>query len=67
MNIQLIIVIVIGIAVAAILLRNLYRFFFVEKKEGYCGGCTACSLSKKWEEDKKEVDPYTSYRESLTD
>lgn len=61
MNIQLIIVIVIGIAVAAILLRNLYRFFFVEKKEGYCGGCTGCSLSKDWKEKDEEVDPYTSY------
>jgi hypothetical protein len=60
MNIQLIIVIIIGLAVAGILLRNVYRFFFVEKKDGYCGGCTGCSVSKKWNEDEKP-NPYTSY------
>ena len=60
MDIQLIIVIIIGLAVAAILLRGIYRFFFVETKSGYCGGCTGCSRSKEWKEDK-EVDPYTSY------
>ena len=61
MNSQLIIVILIGIAVAAILLRNIYSFFFVEKKEGYCGGCTGCSLSKEKEEGVQN--PYTSYLE----
>lgn len=60
MDLQLIIVIIIGVAVAAILLRGIYRFFFIEKKEGYCGGCTGCSLSKEWKEED-EVDPYTSY------
>lgn len=60
MNIQLIIVIMIGIAVAAILLRSLYRFFFVENKDGHCGGCSGCSFSKNWKE-ADEVDPYTSY------
>ncbi len=60
MDIQLIIVIIIGFAVAAILLRGIYRLFFVENKSGYCGGCTGCSMSKEWKEDK-EVDPYTSY------
>ena len=60
MDIQLIIVIIIGVAVAAILLRGIYRFFFVENKNGYCGGCTGCPLSKDWKEDE-EVDPYTSY------
>ena len=60
MNVQLIIVIVIGLAVAGILLRSVYRFFFVEKKDGYCGGCTGCSMSKKWDEDEKP-NPYTSY------
>ena len=59
MNLQLIIVIFIGIVVAAILLRSVYRFFFVERKEGYCGGCTGCSLSQKHNEDTP--DPYTSY------
>ncbi len=60
MNIQLIVVVIIGITVAAILLRNVYRFFFVEKEGRYCGGCTGCSLSKEWKEED-EVDPYTSY------
>lgn len=60
MDLQLIIVIIIGIAVAALLLRSVYRFFFVEKEGGYCGGCTGCSLSKEWKEEE-EVDPYTSY------
>ena len=60
MDIQLIIVIIIGVAVAAILLRGIYRFFFVENKNGYCGGCTSCPLSKDWKEDE-EVDPYTAY------
>lgn len=63
MDLQLIIVIIIGVAVAAILLRNVYRFFFEEKKEGYCGGCTGCSLSKDIKEEE-ELDPYTSYLNS---
>ena len=63
MNLQLIIVIIIGIAVAAIILRNVYRFFFLEKKEGYCGGCTGCSLSKEWKEEEK-ANSYTSYLNS---
>lgn len=63
MNIQLIVVVIIGITVAAILLRNMYRFFFVEKEDGYCGGCTGCGLSKKWNEED-EVDPYTAYLNS---
>ena len=62
MDLQLIIVIIIGIAVAAIVLRNVYRFFFVEKKNGHCGGCTGCSLSKEWKEDE-QANPYTSYLE----
>lgn len=55
MNIQLIIVILIGVVIATILLRGIYRFFFVEKKDGYCGGCTGCSLSKDWKEEKGSV------------
>lgn len=61
MDIQLIIVIIIGVAVAAILLRSIYRFFFVEKKDGYCGGCTGCSLSSNIKEKEEEPDPYTAY------
>lgn len=60
MDVQLILVIIIGVAVAAILLRSIYRFFFVKNKNGYCGGCTGCSLSKDWKEEE-EVDPYTAY------
>ena len=60
MNIQLIIVIIIGLVIAAIILRGIYRFFFGEKKEGYCGGCTGCNLSKDWKEEETP-DPYTSY------
>ena len=60
MEIQLAIVILIGIVVAAILLRSVYRFFFVEKKEGYCGGCTGCSLSREWKEEE-EPKPYIGY------
>ena len=63
MDLQLIIVIIIGIAVVAILLRNVYRFFFEEKKEGYCGGCTGCSLSKE-SNGEEEADQYTSYLNS---
>ncbi|MDD2476630.1 MAG: FeoB-associated Cys-rich membrane protein [Dysgonamonadaceae bacterium] len=59
MNLQFIIVIFIGIVVAAILLRSVYRFFFVEKKSGYCGGCTGCSMSQKNKEEP--ADPYRSY------
>ncbi len=63
MNIQLIIVILIGIIVAGILLRSVYRFFFVERKEGYCGGCRGCSMSQNLNEED-EPDPYTSYLNS---
>ena len=59
MDIQLIIVILIGIAVAAVLIRNTYRFFFVERKNKYCGGCTGCSMSKEWTEET--VDPYRQH------
>ncbi|HTN68244.1 MAG TPA: FeoB-associated Cys-rich membrane protein [Dysgonamonadaceae bacterium] len=59
MDIQLIIVILIGVAIAAILIRNLYRFFFTERKNKYCSGCTGCSLSQQWEEDA--YDPYRAH------
>lgn len=61
MDIQLIIVIFIGVVVAAILLRGVYRFFFEEKKEGYCGGCTGCSLSREPNKKADEHNPYTWY------
>ena len=60
MDTQLIIVIIIGVAVAAIILRGIFRFFFTKSKNNYCGTCTSCSLSKDWNEEE-EVDPYTAY------
>lgn len=47
MNIQLIIVILIGIVVSAIVIRGIYRFFFVKKESGFCNGCTGCEVGKK--------------------
>lgn len=61
MDTQLFIVIIIGVAVAAIILRGIYRFFFKENKNKFCGSCTGCSLSEDWQEDDKELDPYRSY------
>lgn len=46
MNIQLIIVIIIGITVGIILLRKLYGLFFSPKKSSFCGGCKGCNLSE---------------------
>ncbi|MGV8964625.1 MAG: FeoB-associated Cys-rich membrane protein [Candidatus Saccharimonadaceae bacterium] len=60
MNLQLIIVILIGLLIAAFLIRSIYRFFFGEKKDRYCGGCSGCSLSKDWKEEETP-DPYTSH------
>lgn len=63
MDIQFIIVILIGIAVLALLIRNLYRFFFVvDRKSNPCGGCTGCSVSRKWNPDTPR-NPYTAYLE----
>lgn len=60
MNLQLTIVILIGLVVAAVIIRNVYRFFFVtDINKNHCGGCTGCSMSKEWEEDKQ--DPYRAY------
>lgn len=62
MNTQLIIVIIIGIIVAALILRSIYRFFFVKDElNGNCVGCTGCFLSKEWDEEEEEKDPYRSY------
>ena len=47
MNIQLFIVIIIGIIVGIILARAIYRFFFTEKDHSMCGGCTGCDISKE--------------------
>ena len=60
MDLQLIIVIFIGLVVAAVIILNVYRFFFVtDINKNHCGGCTGCSMSKEWEEDKQ--DPYRAY------
>lgn len=47
MDFQLFIVIVIGIGVAAIVVRSLYRFFFVKRDSSYCNGCKMCDLPEK--------------------
>ncbi|HHV85430.1 MAG TPA: FeoB-associated Cys-rich membrane protein [Petrimonas sp.] len=44
MSLQLFIVILIGIVVSGIVIRAVYRFFFVKKKSGFCGGCKGCDL-----------------------
>ncbi|WP_436416437.1 hypothetical protein [Petrimonas sp.] len=45
MNLQLAIVIIIGIIVSVIVIRGIYRFFFVKKESGFCGGCNACEFN----------------------
>lgn len=45
MDIQLLIIIVIGVTVGIILLRGIYKFFFTKKDASYCGGCTMCEIS----------------------
>jgi len=44
MDIQLIIVFIIGIAVAVKLGYEIYKFFFVKKDSPYCNGCTMCKI-----------------------
>lgn len=47
MDLQLYIVIIIGIVVGIILLRQIYHFFFIQKDHTRCGGCNMCELPKK--------------------
>ena len=47
MDLQLFIVIIIGIVVGIILLRQIYHFFFIQKDLTRCGGCNMCDLPKK--------------------
>ena len=47
MDIQLFIVIVIGIIVGAILIRAIYRFFFTGRDHSICGGCTGCDIQRE--------------------
>jgi hypothetical protein len=43
MDLQLIIVIVVGIIVGAVFLYKLYNFFFGKKEEHRCTGCGGCN------------------------
>lgn len=45
MDIQLLIVILVGVVVAFILLRNIYRFFFDKNSSNGCGSCNACEFN----------------------
>ncbi len=45
MSLQLFIVIIIGIIVSVIVIRGIYRFFFVKNESGFCGGCKACDFN----------------------
>ncbi len=47
MDIQSLVVILIALVVAGIVIRKLYRFFFVKNDTPYCGGCTGCDAAKK--------------------
>jgi len=47
MDAQLIIVILIGIAVAVKLGYEIFRFFFVKRESSYCNGCSMCEIKKK--------------------
>ncbi len=46
MDLQLFFVIIIGIIVGIILLRQIYHFFFIQKDHTRCGGCNMCELPK---------------------
>lgn len=47
MDIQLIIVIIIGIALAVKMGYEVYKLIFVKKDNPYCGGCTMCETIPK--------------------
>ncbi|WP_298647111.1 hypothetical protein [uncultured Proteiniphilum sp.] len=47
MDIQLFIIIIIGIVVGIILARTVYRFFFTERDHSHCGGCMGCDIQKE--------------------
>jgi len=47
MDLQLYIVIIIGIIVGIIVLRQIYHFIFIQKDHTRCGGCNMCDLPKK--------------------
>ncbi|MDR2815987.1 MAG: hypothetical protein LBB62_04720 [Proteiniphilum sp.] len=47
MDIQWVIIILTGIAVAVKLVHSLYKLFFVKKDSSCCGRCPGCAVSKK--------------------
>lgn len=53
MNLQLFIVIIIGIIVGVLLIREIYRFFFVKKDYSRCGSCNMCDLPKQQQNCRK--------------
>lgn len=55
MDLQLFIVIIIGIIVGIILLRQLHHFFFIQKDHTRCGGCNMCDLPKRKRESHSPV------------
>ena len=46
MSLQLLIVIIIGIVVSIVVVREIYRFFFVKRASGSCGGCQGCDFNR---------------------
>ncbi len=46
MDLQLLIVIIIGIITGIILLRQIWNFF-TREDVSHCGGCKGCEISKK--------------------
>lgn len=48
MDIQLFIVIIIGIIVGIILLNQLYKFFFTKKDTTFCNGCSGCDIPAEY-------------------
>lgn len=45
MKLQMIIVIVIGVVVASVILRSMYRFFFNKDSSNGCGSCSGCEFN----------------------
>lgn len=47
MNVQLIVIIVIGAIVAAIIAQKTYRFFTTKESGRGCPGCSSCEIPEK--------------------
>ncbi|ULB34994.1 MULTISPECIES: hypothetical protein [Proteiniphilum] len=54
MDLQLLIVIITGIAVAVKLIRSIYNLFVEKRDNPYCGGCKGCDISNMVMPPKKE-------------